>query len=140
VRSIVVGVVIAVGSIGCYDPTTVDCAVACAAPGDCAAGQVCGSDGFCAAPEVAGTCEAAQRSLHLVVEGRGRITTSNPAVQCEGDCWFDVPADAEIAVVAVSTHQHWEFEGWDQAACGESPSCSVAMADDLVLTARFARR
>jgi hypothetical protein len=145
VRSIFVSGLIAVASSGCYDPATRDCAVACAAPGDCAAGQICGSDGFCAAPEVAGTCEA-QPSLHLVVEGRGRITTSNPAVRCEGredepgDCWFDVAMDSEIAVVAVSTHQHWEFERWDQAACGESPSCSVAVAGDLVLTARFARR
>jgi hypothetical protein len=153
VRTIVVSVALAVAAAGCYDPTTRDCAVACAAPGDCAAGQICGSDGFCAAPEVAGTCgdndevgSEAQRSLHLVVEGRGRITTSNPAIVCEGeqdapgDCWFDVAQDAEIAATAVSTHQHWEFVGWDQDACGESPSCSVAMADDLVLTARFARR
>jgi hypothetical protein len=151
VRGIVLGAVFMVGSIGCYDPVTRDCAVACAAPGDCAAGQICGSDGFCAAPEVAGTCGdevevgAAQRTLHLVVEGRGRITTSQPEVLCEGlqddpgDCWFAVAADAEIAAVAVSTHHHWEFEGWDQVACGESPTCSVSMADDVVLTARFRR-
>jgi len=84
--------------------------------------------------------------LHLVVEGRGRITTSNPTIRCDGtqdapgDCWFEVAIDAEIAVTAVSTHQHWEFDGWDQAACGESPSCSVAIDDDMALTARFVRR
>lgn len=44
------------GATACYSPELQDCAVTCAADGDCGPGQVCGSDRMCAVPTVAGSC------------------------------------------------------------------------------------
>lgn len=131
----------------CYDPVVLDCAVECAGPRDCAGGQVCGDDHFCAAPEVAGTCTdgtAQMRILRVIVEGRGLVVSADDSIACEAegnqpsDCPFEVPA-GDVALLAIDTHPEFRFVGWSGTSCGESPSCTVSVAESTVIGARFER-
>jgi hypothetical protein len=153
----------------CYQPGYRDCATTCVVDDDCAPGQVCGPDRWCAGPAMAGKCgrhdgkpdggdehDAASGSpdgalengtLHLIVEGKGRIEADLAWITCEGtspeepaECSFDVELGTSLILTAVEIHHHWTFEGWAHDGCvSDGPACALEVEAPVIVTARFAR-
>jgi hypothetical protein len=160
-RAIAVALLGLLGLAACYRPDTRSCTVTCADPGDCAGGQTC-SDGWCVAPEAAGTCaapadadpgrpdgppgaidagaDAAPATLHVVVQGRGKVVVDPLGVEClgtqgtPGDCLFPVGAGTTQTLLPVETNPNSPFVGWTTANCLAEPgACTLDMDGDVVL-------
>jgi hypothetical protein len=148
----------------CYQPEVRDCTVTCAHAGDCADGQVCGRDGYCAAPAVAGTCgfvvdaatsadaspsdappsDAGTAQLHVIVQGRGKVSVDPLGMECtgtntaDGDCMFDVPSGASEMLTPVQTNPQSSFVDWTTANCAGMTACTVTVDPPVTLvTAMF---
>ena len=80
--------------------------------------------------------DAAQNlMLTVVVEGRGRVTSNPPMVDCPGTCTVSVPPSTMMTLTAtedaIST-----FTSWSESGCSGA-TCDVTVTADRTVTATF---
>ena len=73
---------------GCYEPKLPDCAVRCAADGDCAPGQSCREDGWCTAPGMTESCAS------TAIDGFGSLSAVDAATDGHSQPDATSPSDA----------------------------------------------
>lgn len=133
---------------GCYEPDVRDCTVTCSGPDECAAGQVCGSDGMCAAPEAAGHCAPGSGSapprvsLRITVDGHGEVLVEGRATcVSDGDthdgCTYPLATGTIVALHAHALDDDKPFDRWTGGCTGQSASCTLVMAAETTVGARF---
>jgi len=156
---------LAAGLSGCYSPELRDCAVTCAADGDCGPGQVCGGDQMCAAPEIAGHCNPLPTPdaavphdatvdafvamvdastvvvLQIEIKGKGKVEVEGIGSCSDAApshvCTFTVPIGIPRVLQAVPG-QDSVFEKWEPGACaGDNPTCNVTPTAFTLATAKF---
>ncbi len=93
-----------------------------------------------AAPTDAAGPDAGAFTLHVVVQGRGKVVIEPLGVECigtqgtPGDCVFDAPVNSVQTLLPVQTHSQTQFTGWTTDNCSAEPAaCTLTMDQPVVL-------
>lgn len=71
-------------------------------------------------------------SLTLDVDGMGTVTNADPPLECSGSCWFAIPTDSTLDLVA-TPDPGWIFAGWS----GDYSGSPIVAVDSVSITATF---
>lgn len=75
-------------------------------------------------------------TLTVAADGHGTVTSTPPGIACPGACSASFPAGTPVALTAAASASD-EFVAWSGACAGTS-GCSLTMAGDATVTAKFA--
>ena len=77
-------------------------------------------------------------SLHVVVDGMGRVRDDAHGILCTNDCIYDFPSGTQLTLVAQTTNAAWDFQGWTAGPCTDGPSsCVLVLSAATDVTASF---
>jgi len=106
----------------------------------------CGGDGTCSAPQPGelgdfiGSQNAAANvgvpSVTVTKNGNGNVTGANGRINCGGSCSTTTNA-GDLVTLTASPASNAVFTGWDGACAGTQPTCTIAVNDQMNVTANF---
>jgi hypothetical protein len=77
-----------------------------------------------------------QRKLSVGVHGRGSVASAPTGIACDAACAASFAPGTGVALTATA-QPGWRFIGWSGSCSGKSPTCSVTLSADAVVSAEF---
>lgn len=106
----------------------------------------CGGDGTCSSPQPGelgdfiGDQNAAANvgvpSVTVTKNGNGTVTGANGKINCGGSCSTTTNA-GDLVTLTANPASNAVFTGWSGACAGNQTSCTIAVADQMSVTANF---